>query len=107
LPASPAAEGSGIFGTWIDDDDGLPAYRYTLDQRVDARAEWTLSDGSVRTDHLFQIGNDRLIGVVDTDGFAQIFLKDRDDVDVDDDGLGHVALSLDAGERVGFSVVAR
>ncbi|MDP2343720.1 MAG: hypothetical protein Q8O67_22365 [Deltaproteobacteria bacterium] len=77
IPLAEPEAGSGVFGSWFVDDDGLPAYRYTLDQRTDARAEWFLSDGSVRRDHLFQIGNDRLIGVVDTDGFAQVFLKDR------------------------------
>lgn len=69
--------GSGAFGRWTVDVDGLPAYRYTLDNASDERAVWTLSDGGTRRDHLFQIGNDRIIGVVDTDGFAQLFLKDR------------------------------
>ena len=69
--------GSGAFGRWTVDVDGLPAYRYTLDNAADERAPWTLSDGSTRRDHLFQIGNDRVIGVVDTDGFVQLFVKDR------------------------------
>lgn len=69
--------GSGAFGRWTLDVHQLPAYRYTLDNPTDERALWTLSDGSTRRDHLFQIGNDRVIGVVDTDGFAQLFLKDR------------------------------
>lgn len=73
----PCDLGSGAFGRWTVDVDGLPAYRYTLDQTADDRALWTLSDGSTRRDHLFQIGNDRVIGVVDTDGFTQLFLKDR------------------------------
>lgn len=69
--------GSGAFGRWTVDVDGLPAYRYTLDNAADDRAQWTLSDGSTRRDHMFQIGNDRVIGVTDTDGFTQLFLKDR------------------------------
>lgn len=74
---TPCDLGSGHHGRWTVGDEGLPAYRYTLDQANDARALWTLSDGSTRRDALFQIGNDRVIGVVDTDGFAQLFLKDR------------------------------
>ncbi|MBI1946064.1 MAG: hypothetical protein HYS27_10230 [Deltaproteobacteria bacterium] len=73
----PCDLGSGAFGRWTVDVDGLPAYRYTLDNAADDRALWTLSDGSTRRDHLFQIGNDRVIGVVDTDGFVQLFSKDR------------------------------
>ncbi len=74
---APCDLGSGAFGRWTVDVDGLPAYRYMLDNAADERALWTLSDGSTRRDHLFQIGNDRVIGVVDTDGFVQLFLKDR------------------------------
>ncbi len=74
---TPCDLGSGAFGRWTVDVDGLPAYRYSLDNASDERALWTLSDDSTRRDHLFQIGNDRVIGVVDTDGFVQLFLKDR------------------------------
>ena len=74
---TPCDLGSGAFGRWTVDVERLPAYRYSLDNVSDERALWTLSDGSTRRDHLFQIGNDRVIGVVDTDGFVQLFLKDR------------------------------
>src|SRR5690242_9715884 len=32
------SEGSGIFGKWSIDKDGLPTYEYELDQYADARA---------------------------------------------------------------------
>lgn len=68
--------GSGVFGRWVVDDQGLPAYAYDFDA-ADPRGQWELSDGSVRTDHLFQLGNDRVIGVADSRGFVQLFARDR------------------------------
>ncbi len=92
--------GSGVFGRWGLDAYGLPAYLYTGDA-TDPRAQWTLSDGSVRTDHLFQIGNDRVIGVVDTGGFVQLFVKDRGPLFAN-------KLNLDDGRfGGGFSWIAR
>ena len=34
----PCSTGSGIFGRWIVDADGLPAYEYGLDENADERA---------------------------------------------------------------------
>jgi hypothetical protein len=34
----PSEEGSGIFGRWILDGDGLPAYEYVLDQYAEPKA---------------------------------------------------------------------
>lgn len=70
-------EGSGSFGRWIVDEQELPAFSYEADQTTDPRAEWELTTGEIRTDHLFQIDNDQLIVVLDNDGFAQVFTRDR------------------------------
>jgi hypothetical protein len=69
-------ERTTAFGRFIVDDHGLPAFDYTL-PRGDARATWTLTDGSERTDHIFSIGNDRVIGVVSTDGTVELFTRER------------------------------
>ena len=53
LPADPTqfgscAQGSGVFGTWVVDEHGLPAYAYDFDDVHDPRGVWELSDGSHR-----------------------------------------------------------
>ena len=72
-PNSSKPYGSGNFGEWITDSFGLPAYRYTCDQRTEARAlspvhrEWREP-----ADHLHQVGNDRLVAVVSNYGYVQV-----------------------------------
>ena len=79
--------GSGHFGEWVEDDFGLPAYRYTCDQVHDPAAI-TPVDPLWRgpTDHSHQVGNDRLVGVASNFGYIQVrqdeggpkFLNDYD-----------------------------
>ena len=83
----PKSFGSGNFGEWIEDEYGLPAYRYTCDQRREPRAVtptnpvWRTS-----TDHSHQVGNDRLVAVASNYGYVQVrqdeggpkFLNDYD-----------------------------
>ena len=48
------AYGSGYFGEWIEDEFGMPAYRYTCDQTTDPKA---VTPGHVwpsATDHIHQ-----------------------------------------------------
>jgi hypothetical protein len=65
--------GSGYFGEWIEDEFGLPAYHYTCDQINDPKAitpmdkKWRLP-----TEHLHQVGNDRLVGVASNYGYIQV-----------------------------------
>ncbi|MHA2400986.1 MAG: hypothetical protein ACXADU_19125, partial [Promethearchaeota archaeon] len=65
--------GSGYFGEWIEDEFGLPAYHYTCDQVNDPKAitpmdkKWRLP-----TEHLHQVGNDRLVGVASNYGYIQV-----------------------------------
>ncbi len=67
------AYGSGHFGEWIDDLFGLPAYKYTCNQLTDPKAALPV-DKSFRspTDHIHQIGNDRLVAVVSNYGHVQV-----------------------------------
>ncbi|NVM36436.1 MAG: hypothetical protein HWN81_12630, partial [Candidatus Lokiarchaeota archaeon] len=79
--------GSGYFGEWIEDEFGLPAYRYTCDQINDPKAIIPLNE-KLRSnkEHLHQVGNDRLVGVASNFGYVQVrqdegcpkFLNDYD-----------------------------
>src|SRR5579875_1634635 len=64
--------GSGVFGEWIADEFGLPAFRYTCDQTREPKAV-TLTDVSFRgrTDHSHQVGNDRIVAVASNFGYMQ------------------------------------
>ncbi|MFN7952668.1 MAG: hypothetical protein U0610_13170 [bacterium] len=69
--------GSGIFGRWILDADGLPAYEYTLDPQVDERARFPDSRGRDRRDHVFNFGNDRINALGFNDGHVEVYGSDR------------------------------
>jgi hypothetical protein len=65
--------GSGHFGEWIEDAFGLPAFRYTCDQTKDPKAVTPLGPGLLSTtDHIHQVGNDRLVAVVSNYGHVQV-----------------------------------
>ncbi|MFX1566357.1 MAG: GH36-type glycosyl hydrolase domain-containing protein [Promethearchaeota archaeon] len=65
--------GSGYFGTWIEDEFGLPAYHYTCDQLTDPKAITPMSETwRSNTDHMHQVGNDRFVGVASNYGYIQI-----------------------------------
>jgi hypothetical protein len=65
--------GSGHFGTWIDDEFGLPAYRYTMNQTTDSRAVTELQPGVLgRTEHVHQVGNDRIIAIASNFGHVRV-----------------------------------
>jgi len=79
--------GSGYFGEWIEDEFGLPAYRYTCDQTKDPKAVSPMSEvWRPKTDHIHQVGNDRLVAVCSNYGHVQVrqdegspkFLNDYD-----------------------------
>lgn len=67
-----AGFGSGIFGVWIEDEDGLPAYRYTLPQD-DPRAVWHPLPDCPSTLHWHQLGNDRITANAYNLGMVQVF----------------------------------
>jgi hypothetical protein len=96
--------GSGIFGRWILDEAGLPAYRYDLDQYKDTRARYPNTDHLDRRDHWHQIGNDRVTALASNDGTVQVYLGDRGGVflnrfearDFETSGAGATRLSSQA-----------
>ena len=74
---TPTEEGSGSFGRWIIDADGLPAYDYEIDQHNDPRADYPTSAGTTRRDHWHQVGNRRITAFASNDGVIQVYLCDR------------------------------
>ncbi len=65
--------GSGYFGEWIEDEFGLPAFRYTCDQVNDPKAVTQVSPGILSsTEHVHQVGNDRLVAIVSNYGHVQV-----------------------------------
>jgi hypothetical protein len=69
----PKPYGSGYFGEWIEDQFGLPAFRYSCDQIHDPKAVTPVSPGILsKTDHVHQVGNDRLIAIVSNYGHVQV-----------------------------------
>ena len=73
----PTDEGSGIFGRWQLDANGLPCYDYELDQYADPRAFFPNTARLDRRDHWHQIGNDRITALASNDGTIQVYLGDR------------------------------
>jgi hypothetical protein len=79
--------GSGHFGEWFEDEFGLPAYHYTCDQINDPKAVTPMNETwRSKTDHIHQVGNDRLVAVASNYGHIQVrqdegspkFLNDYD-----------------------------
>jgi hypothetical protein len=65
--------GSGHFGHWVEDAQGLPAFRYTCDQVHDPRAKTPVeSVWRSATDHTHQVGNDRILAAASNYGYLQI-----------------------------------
>ncbi len=87
---TPTSIGSGAFGKWVIDADGLPAYQYDLDQYADPRAKYQNSQGLDRRDHWYAIGNDRLNVLAGNDGTIQVYIGDRGGMFLNhfDDGAG-------------------
>jgi glycosyl hydrolase family 36/glycosyl transferase family 36 len=65
--------GSGYFGSWIEDEFGLPAFHYTCDQTKDPKAVTQVNPGVLTsTEHIHQIGNDRIVAVVSNYGQVRV-----------------------------------
>ena len=73
----PCGLGAGVFGRWIVDDYGLPAYEYTLAEERDDRARYPNSFDADRRDHWHQLGNDRVIATAYNEGYVQLLGADR------------------------------
>jgi hypothetical protein len=84
----PKPYGSGSFGVWFTDQWGLPAFLYTCDQINDPNARTDVSPGNVLgpTEHIHQVGNDRIIALASNSGVVRVrqdegapkFLNDYD-----------------------------
>jgi hypothetical protein len=67
------AFGSGHFGEWINDQFGLPAYRYTCNQITDPKAVSPVhKQWRGPTDHTHQVGNDRIVAAVSNFRYVQV-----------------------------------
>jgi len=65
--------GSGYFGTWIDDEFGLPAFHYTCDQVHDPKAVTEVNPGMLSsTEHIHQVGNDRIVAIASNYGHVRV-----------------------------------
>src|SRR5256885_7301870 len=65
--------GSGYFGEWIEDEFGLPAFRYTCDQVNDPKAKTEVNPGILSsTEHIHQIGNDRIVAIASNYGHVRV-----------------------------------
>jgi len=75
-PSSGSAQkpyGSGYFGTWIEDEFGLPAFHYTCDQVNDPKAKTEVNPGILAsTEHIHQVGNDRIVAVASNYGHVRV-----------------------------------
>ena len=65
--------GSGYFGTWIEDEFGLPAFHYTCDQAHDPKAATEVNPGLLSpTEHIHQVGNDRIVAIASNYGHVRV-----------------------------------
>jgi hypothetical protein len=65
--------GSGYFGSWIEDEFGLPAFHYTCDQAHDPRAVTEVNPGILSpTEHIHQVGNDRIVAIASNYGHLRV-----------------------------------
>ncbi len=73
----PCGIGAGVFGRWIVDPYGLPAYDYMAAQELDPRASYPNSRELDLRDHWHALGNDRVIATAHTGGFVQLLGAER------------------------------
>ena len=71
--ARQAPYGSSNFGTWIEDEFGLPAFQYTCNQTTEARAVTQLQPGILApNEHIHQVGNDRITALASNFGHVRV-----------------------------------
>jgi Glycosyl hydrolase 36 superfamily, catalytic domain/Glycosyltransferase family 36 len=65
--------GSSNFGTWIEDEYGLTAFRYTANQTTDPNAVTDVRPGILApTEHVHQVGNDRITALASNYGQVRV-----------------------------------
>jgi hypothetical protein len=67
------ARDGGIFGRWVADEFGLPAYRYELDHLRDPRGTWDTQMTGKSNRHWHQLGNDRITAIATNEGWIQLY----------------------------------
>lgn len=70
-----SSRGSGEFGTWDVDDNGMPVYRYEIDEEAVDFAKAPELGGA--TDAWHQVGNDHIVANVYNHGYTQLWSQDR------------------------------
>lgn len=63
----------GVFGHWVADEFGLPAYRYELDHVNDPRGTWDTQMTGKSNRHWHQVGNDRITAIAANEGWVQLY----------------------------------
>ena len=63
----------GIFGRWVRDEFGLPAFRYEIDHVRDPRATWDTHLFGKTNRHWHQLGNDRVTAIASNEGWIQLY----------------------------------
>ena len=70
---APTTGSQAHFGNWIEDEFGLPAFRYTCDQSRDPKAVTEVNPGVLApTEHIHQVGNDRLVALASNFGQLRV-----------------------------------
>jgi len=65
--------GSGHFGRWMEDEFGLPAFRYTCNQVTDQVATIPMKPAFLGTnEHIHQVGNDRITALASNFGHVRV-----------------------------------
>jgi hypothetical protein len=68
-----APYGSSRFGAWIEDEFGLPAFRYTCNQTTDLHAATPIASSILGpTEHIHQVGNDRITALASNFGTVRV-----------------------------------
>jgi hypothetical protein len=75
LPDLGSSYGSGAFGTWGADADGLPRYRYSIDEQTAPFAAQPELNGRRQAWH--QLGNDHIVADAFNDGYTQLWSQDH------------------------------
>jgi len=83
--------GSGHLGSWQVDRFDLPAFRYTVDEQSDPRAQQPELAGATDAQH--QVGNDHIVAAAFNHGYTQLWSQDRLEqwANLYQEGSGHYA----------------
>jgi glycosyl hydrolase family 36/glycosyl transferase family 36 len=75
MPSLDSSYGSGNFGHWGVDSDGLPTFSYELDHMTDPRGAIPETPNRRRAQH--QLGNDNVVATAWNDGYTMLWSQSR------------------------------